>query len=221
MRHAIHILTVSTLDSSQEKMRSAAQTERLQEPAGHVLAREQRASRAFNRDSFPRTPRTEFSREGFEPHPGQQAAADCNSWHGKRQHDQKCHSQTHQAPKNAARAGSSGATLITTTRTMSAAIKCQTPGRLQKRECRNHDRYCIRQRGKVPVPNWLACLMQFPNWLLACLSSAVCVQCSFFRSDRYRKRLFPDWPFSPPQKNRRPRILRGQVACRNAVAFAV
>ena len=173
MRHAIHILTVSTLDSFQEKMRSAAQTERLQEPAGHVLAREQRASRAFNRDSFPRTPRTEFSREGFEPHPGQQAAADCNSWHGKRQHDQKCHSQTHQAPKNAARAGSSGATLITTTRTMSAAIKCQTPGRLQKRECRNHDRYCIRQRGKVPVPNWLACLMQFPNWLLACLSSAV------------------------------------------------
>ena len=133
----------------------------------------------------------------------------------------KCHSQTHQAPKNSARAGSSGATLITTTRTMSAAIKCQTPGRLQKRECRNHDRYCIRQRGKVPVPNWLACLMQFPNWLLACLSSAVCVQCSFFRSDRYRKRLFPDWPFSPPQKNRRPRILRGQVACRNAVAFAV
>lgn len=85
----------------------------------------------------------------------------------------KCHSQTHQAPKNAARAGSSGATLITTTRTMSAAIKCQTPGRLQKRGCRNHDRYCIRQRGKVPVPNWLACLMQFPNWLLACLSSAV------------------------------------------------
>ena len=138
----------------------------------------------------------------------------------------KCHSQTPQAPKNAARAGSSGATLITTTRTMSAAIKCQTPGRLQKRECRNHDRYCIRQQGKVPVPNWLvpnwlACLMQFPNWLLACLSSAVCVQCSFFRSDRYRKRLFPDWPFSPPQKNRRPRILRGQVACRNAVAFAV
>ena len=38
MRHAIHILTVSTLDSFQEKMRSAAQTERLQEPAGHVLA---------------------------------------------------------------------------------------------------------------------------------------------------------------------------------------
>ena len=78
----------------------------------------------------------------------------------------KCHSQTHQAPKNSARAGSSGATLITTTRTMSAAIKCQTPGRLQKRECRNHDRYCIRQRGKVPVPNWLACPVQF-------LSSAV------------------------------------------------
>ncbi len=165
----------------------------------------------------------------------------------------KCHSQTHQAPKNSARAGSSGATLITTTRTMSAAIKCQTPGRLQKRECRNHDRYCIRQRVNVPVPNWLACpvqcmssAVQFPNWLLACLSSAVSptgkgacpklaclsnavsklalglpVQCSFFRSNRYRKRLFPDWPFSPPQKNRRPRILRGQVACRNAVAFAV
>ena len=92
----------------------------------------------------------------------------------------KCHSQTPQAPKNAARAGSSGATLITTTRTMSAAIKCQTPGRLQKRECRNHDRYCIRQRVNVPVPNWLACpvqcmssAVQFPNWLLACLSSAV------------------------------------------------
>ena len=92
----------------------------------------------------------------------------------------RCHSQTHQAPKNAARAGSSGATLITTTRTMSAAIKCQTPGRLQKRECRNHDRYCIRQRVNVPVPNWLACpvqcmssAVQFPNWLLACLSSAV------------------------------------------------
>ena len=72
----------------------------------------------------------------------------------------KCHSQTPQAPKNAARAGSSGATLITTTRTMSAAIKCQTPGRLQKRECRNHDRYCIRQRVNVPVPNWLACPVQ-------------------------------------------------------------
>jgi|GEM_PF-5596706 len=74
---------------------------------------------------------------------------------------EKCHSQTHQAPKNAARAGNSGATLITTTRTMSAGIKCQTPDRLQKRECRNHDRHCIRQRGKVPVPNWLACPMQF------------------------------------------------------------
>ncbi len=79
---------------------------------------------------------------------------------------EKCHSQTHQAPKNAARAGSSGATLITTTRTMSAGIKCQTPDRLQKRECRNHDRHCTRQRGNVPVPNWLACPMQF-------LSSAV------------------------------------------------